>query len=139
MAKLTLSSAVRLTHCPDPVCSHQCHVVRRQQCVRSQASGNPVCSAKLAAPCVRALSNPGLLIVPRAVQAKGLLQEGQVLGNAALPPFEKWSMTAPRYLQYLSNLLHVHTALERAAAAALAEGLASHNGGVLLLLCSRQL
>ena len=67
------------------------------------------------------------------LQAKGLLQEGQVLGNAALPSFEKWSMTAPRYLQYLANLLHVHTALERATAAALTEGLASHSGASLLL------
>lgn len=64
------------------------------------------------------------------MQAKGLLQEGQVLGNAALPSFEKWSMTAPRYLQYLSNLLQVHSALEKAMSAALAEGLASHDGAL---------
>ena len=70
------------------------------------------------------------------VQAKGLLQEGQVLGNAALPSFERWSMTAPRYLQYLANLLHVHTALERATATALTEGLASHSGASLLLFIS---
>ena len=62
-------------------------------------------------------------------QAKGLLREGQVLGNAALPPFERWTMTAPRYLQYLANLLHVHSALERAAAAALAAGQQHHSGG----------
>ena len=50
-----------------------------------------------------------------------------MLGNAALPPFERWSMTAPRYLQYLANLLHVHSALERATAAALAEGQERHS------------
>ena len=51
-----------------------------------------------------------------------------MLGNAALPPFERWSMTAPRFLQYLANLLHVHMALERATAAALAAGQQQHNG-----------
>lgn len=51
-----------------------------------------------------------------------------MLGNAALPPFERWSMTAPRYLQYLSNLLHVHSTMEHAIAAALAEGQARFSG-----------
>ena len=51
-----------------------------------------------------------------------------MLGNAALPPYERWSMTAPRYLQYLSNLLHVHSALERATSAVLHEGQVRYSG-----------
>lgn len=70
------------------------------------------------------------------MQAKGLLQEGQVLGSAALPPFERWSMTAPRYLQYLSNLLHVHTALEHAVAAAQAEGTVRYSGEAWACSCA---
>ena len=53
---------------------------------------------------------------PGGGQAQGALQAGHPQGP--LPPFERWSMAGPRYVQFLADLLHVHVALEGAIAAA---------------------
>lgn len=64
------------------------------------------------------------------LQAKGALAAAQPAGP--LPPFERWSMAGPRYVQFLTDLLRVHTALESAIAAA--QSAASLKGyGVLAL------
>ena len=48
-------------------------------------------------------------------QAKGALSAAQ--GSGPLPPFERWSMAGHRYVQFLTDLRHVHSALEAAIAA----------------------
>ena len=61
------------------------------------------------------------------MQAKGALQAAQ--GSQPLPPFERWSMAGPRYVQFLVDLLHVHRALEAAVASAPSVAALKHFGG----------
>lgn len=51
-----------------------------------------------------------------ALQAQGALSVVQPKGAKPLPPFKRWAFAEAHYLQYLSDLLSVHSALERALA-----------------------
>ena len=52
-------------------------------------------------------------------QARGLLN---IVQARPLPPFEKWSFTEKRYIQYMCDQQNVHYALEAAIAEAIAVG-----------------
>ncbi|KAK9804073.1 hypothetical protein WJX73_002655 [Symbiochloris irregularis] len=52
------------------------------------------------------------------LEAKGALTSAQPQDSKPLPPFERWSMAATRYIQFLVDLHHVHAALEATIAAA---------------------
>ncbi len=62
------------------------------------------------------------------LQAKGALSAAQPQGSKPLPPFERWSMAAHRYVQFLTDLRHIHLALEGAIAAAPAAAALKHYG-----------
>ena len=47
-------------------------------------------------------------------QARGLLNIAESQKGKPLPPFEKWSFTKRRYIQYICDQSNVHFALEGA-------------------------
>lgn len=65
----------------------------------------------------RTLSEPEVY-----VQVRGMLNIAQPKSAKPLPPFEKWSFTEQRYIQYMCDQHNVHSALEEAVAAALRAG-----------------
>ncbi|KAL3136926.1 hypothetical protein ABBQ32_006532 [Trebouxia sp. C0010 RCD-2024] len=56
------------------------------------------------------------------LQSRGLLNIVQPENSKPLPPFEKWSLTEKRYIQYMCDQQNVHYAMEAAVAEAVATG-----------------
>lgn len=67
------------------------------------------------------------------VQARGALTSAQPQTSEPLPPFERWSMAAPRYIQFLVDLHHVHAALEATIAAAPKIAATKHYGAASII------
>ena len=63
-----------------------------------------------------------LILCCLVYQTRGLLNIAQPQQSKPLPPFEKWSFTEKRYIQYMCDQQNVHYTLEDAIAKAITIG-----------------
>lgn len=56
------------------------------------------------------------------MQVRGMLNIAQPKSAKPMPPFEKWSFSEKRYIQYMCDQHNVHCAMEEAVSATLAAG-----------------